>query len=214
MVTNAIDTSSSVSISFIVNKYDDIDGTTAAQSTPRGRLCFRDSDGRMVLPRTLAEAQKAVFPVDWHQPMNPGPYFAGVGWNGQTIYPFNDGSLGMQTTDFSLDPDQRYQTPFPVAILQYDVPLKMFGLPVASGNVCLAYDGGVYTYASGNYVGQITDFGLGTPVYVDYTTGNEGKITASGSAAGNTIVGFVERKEDFGTYTLTVKLKGRMALTS
>jgi hypothetical protein len=53
---------------------------------------------------------------------------------------------------------------------------------------------------------------VGSPVYPDYTTGNEGKLTVSGSAAGNTMVGTVVGMNIFGTNTITVKLKGTDAL--
>src|SRR6185295_3907365 len=104
-MADAINTGNPVDTTkFIVNKYDDIDGANANQETPRGRLAFRDSNGRMTLPRTLTEAKKAVFPIDWAKPLNPGPYFDGPGLNGQTINNWNDGSLGQQESDFELDP--------------------------------------------------------------------------------------------------------------
>lgn len=199
-------------VTFIVNKYDDIDGARVAQETPRGRLAFRDTDGRMVLPRNLTEAQKAVFPVDWVKPLNPGPYFDGPGLNGATLYPFSDGSLGAQENTFELDPDAAFSTPWPAAIKQYDTPPMFYNLPVTSGNKCLVYDEGTFTYGSGNYTGVSSDYNIGSKVYADYTSGNEGKITASGLVAGNTAIGVVVDKGTFGVNTLTVKMKGVAAL--
>jgi hypothetical protein len=212
-MADAINTGNPVDTTqFIVNKYDDIDGARVNQETNRGRFCFRDSNGRMTLPRTLTEAQKAAFPVDWPKPLNPGPYFTGPGLNGAQVLGWNDGSLGVQETDFELDPDSMYATPWPTGITQYDIPLMFYGLPVTSGNKALVFDGGTFTFGSGNYVGVSSDYSIGSKVYASYATGSEGKLTVSGAAAGNTVVGYVTDKDTFGTNTITVKLKGLAAL--
>jgi hypothetical protein len=214
-MTDAINSGNPVNTTkFIVNKYHDIDGSRANQETPRGRLAFRDTNGRMTLPRTITEAKKAVFPVDWPKPLNPPPYFDGPGLNGATLYPFSDGSLDASETEFALDPDAAFSTPWPAAIKQYDVPPMFYDLPVASGNKVLVFDEGTFTYGSGNYTGVSSDYNYGSVVFADYTSGNEGKITASGAAAGNTVVGTVVGKDIFGQNTLTVKLRGAAALTS
>jgi hypothetical protein len=214
-MADAINTGNPVSTTtFIVNKYHDIDGNEArvAVETPRGRLAFRDTNGKMQIPRTLTEAQKSVFPVDWAKPLNPGPYFDGPGLNGATLYPFNTGSLNDQENDFAIDPDTLFSTPWPAAIKQYDIPPMFYNLPVTSGNKCLVFDGGTFTYGSGNYSGVSSDYNIGSRVYADYTTGNEGKITASGGASGETVVGHVYQKDVFGVNSITVKLKGEAAL--
>lgn len=212
-MADAINTGNPVDTTqFIVNKYHDIDGARINQDTARGRFCFRDTNGRMTLPRTLAEAQEALFPVDWPKPLNPGPYFAGAGLNGTTFNPINDGSLGAQETDFALDPDTLYSTAWPAGITTYDIPLMFYGLPMTSGNKALVFDGGTFTFGSGSYVGVSSDYNLKSKVYVSYVSGNEGKLTVSGSAAGNTVVGYVVDKDTFGTNTITVKLKGLAAL--
>lgn len=204
---NPVDTTT-----FIWNKYDDIDGSRTNQETPRGRLAFRDSNNRMTLPRTLAEARRAFFPVDWGKPLNPGPYFKGRGLNGETVYPFNDGSLFEQENDFAMDPDQAYQTPWPVAITaEYDISPHFYNEPVGSGNKCLVLDGGTFTFGSGNYVGDPGSFGYNSLVYADYTAGNEGKLTVSGGAAGEAAVGHVVGRDIFGPNTITVKLRGTAA---
>lgn len=214
-MVDAINTGNPVSTTkFIVNKYDDIDGSRANQESPRGRLAFRDTDGRMTLPRDLTEAAKACFPIDHAKPLNPGPYFDGPGLNGTTLYPFNDGSLGNQENDFALDPDTAFTTPWPAAIKVYDIPPMFYDLPVESGNKVLVWDAGTFTYGSGNYTGVSSDFNYSSPVYADYTTGNEGKITVSGSAAANTVQGTVVGKDIFGQNTITVKLRGSAALVS
>lgn len=204
---------------FIVNKYDDIDGGRVAQETPRGRFAFRDAaTNKLTLPRNLAEAQKAVWPVDWAKPLNPGPYFLnGNGLNGTTLYPFNDGSLNEQENDFAIDPDTLYTTPWPAAVgPTYELPPALYNKPIPSGAMCLVYDGdATFTFGSGAYVGQKEAYSYGSKVYVDYTTGNEGKLTVSGSAAGNTVVGIVVNKllfGDPGNDTITVKIKGTDAL--
>jgi hypothetical protein len=212
-MTDAINTGNPVDTTqFIVNKYSDIDGARLNQETARGRFAFRDTNGRMTLPRTLTEAKLAVFPVDWPKPLNPGPYFTGPGLNGVTVNYWNDGSLGQQETDYELDPDKAFVANWPTGITQYDIPLMFYGLPMTSGNKALVFDGGTFTFGSGAYTGVSSDFSLGSRVYADYTTGNEGKLTVSGSAAGNTTVGFVIDKGTFGTNTITVKLKGLAAL--
>jgi hypothetical protein len=166
----------------------------------------------MTLPRNLTEAKKAVFPVDWAKPLNPPPYYDGAGLNGSTVYPFNDGSLDNQENDFVLDPDLLFQTPWPVGIKEYPLPPAFYDLPVTSGNKVLAYDEGTFTYGSGNYTGVSSDFGIGSLVYTDYSSGNEGKITVSGTVAGNTVVGHVVNKGVFGQNTITVKLRGTAAV--
>lgn len=211
-MVDAINTGNPVKSTFIVNKYADIDGARAAQETPRGRLCFRDTNGRMTLPTTLAMARKAVFPVDWAKPLNPGPYFDGPGLNGQTLYSVNDGSLNEQEGDFLLDPDIGFQTPWPAAIKEYDLPPHLYNLPVTSGNKVLVYDEGTFTFGSGNYSGIINDFAPGSLIYADYSSGNEGKITVSGLVAGNTAIGHVTQVDVFGKNTVTVKMKGHNAL--
>jgi hypothetical protein len=198
---------------FKVNKYDDIDGSRVNQETARGRLCFRDTNGRMTLPRTLTEARKAVFPVDWAKPLNPGPYYLGAGLNGAQVLGINDGSLNEQESDFTLDMDQAYSTPWPTGITQYDLPPALYNVAVVSGNKALVYDGGTFTFASGAFTDIINAYGIGSALYTDYTTGNEGKLTVSGSVAANTVVGHVVDMNVFGANTITVKLKGRNALT-
>lgn len=211
---NAINTGNPVGTTkFIVNKYDDIDGSRASQDTPRGRLCFRDTNGRMTLPRSITEARRAVFPVDWAKPLNPPPYFDGAGLNGSQLYPFNDGSLDNQESGFKLDPDLAFTIPWPAAVKQYDLPPALYDLPVTSGNKVLVYDEGTFTYGSGNYTGVSSDYTIGTPVYAAYTAGDEGKITTSGLAAGNTAVGTVVNKDVFGQNTITVKTRGVAALS-
>jgi hypothetical protein len=165
----------------------------------------------MVLPTTQAEAQIAVFPVDWAKPLNPPPYYDGPGLNGATLYAQNDGSLNEQESDFLLDPDLGFQVPWPAGIKEYDLPPALYNLPVTSGNKVLVYDEGTFTYGSGNYSGVISDFTRGSLIYTDYTAGNEGKITVSGALSG-TSVGIVTMVDTFGTNTVTVKLKGHNAL--
>lgn len=214
-MADAINTGNPVDTTkFIINKYHDIDGSRANQETPRGRLAFRDTNGRMTLPRTLTEAKKAVFPIDWVKPLNQGPYFDGPGLNGATLYPFNDGSLDNQVTDFDMDPDVAFTTPWPAAVKQYDIPPMFYDLPVTSGNKVLVFDEGEFTYGSGNYSGVSSDYNFGSLVYANYTSGNEGKITVSGGASGENAVGHVIGKGIFGVNTITVKLRGAAAVTS
>lgn len=213
-MVNAINTGNPVKSTFIVNKYADIDGgnAVAAVETPRGRLCFRDSNGKMQIPRTITEARKAVFPVDWAKPLNPGPWFDGPGLNGNPIYGVNNGSMSEQANDFTIDPDAAFTTPWPAAFKQYEVYPALYNLPVTSGNKVLVYDEGTFTYGSGNYSGVISDFNVGSQIFADYTTGNEGKITVSGAATGASSIGVVTMLNQFGQNTVTVKLKGHNAL--
>ena len=210
-MADAINTGNPTTPIFIVNKYEDIDGSRVSHETPRGRLCFKDSNGRMTIPRTAAEAAKAVFPVDWAKPLNPPPYYEGPGLNGALPNAFDDGSLDAQENSFTIDMNSAYVANWPVAFKTYDVPPAFLNIPVTSGNKCLAFDEGVFTYTSGNYVGTLADYTIGNPVYVATgtaaTTG--GMLTASGSGSN---VGHVYSKEVFGTGTLTVKLKGHAAL--
>lgn len=211
-MVDAINTGNPVKNTFIVNKYDDIDGSRVNQSTPRGRLCFRDSNNRMTLPRTITEARLAVFPVDWAKPLNPPPYYDGAGLNGSQVYSANDGSLDNQESAFYIDPDVAFSIPWPTGIKEYDLPPALYDLPVTSGNKALVYDAGTFTFCSGNFVGSILDYSYNSAVYASYTSGNEGKITVSGGAGGNTAVGRVVGLNDFGPDTITVKLKGTAAL--
>lgn len=196
---------------FIVNKYDDIDGSRTNQETPRGRFCFLDTNGRMTLPRTTTEAAKAVFPVDWAQPLNPPPYFEGAGLNGALPNPISDGSLDAQENDYSLGFLQNFVAGTGVpAYKTYDIPPMEYDLPVTSGNKCLVWDGGTFTYGSGNYIGNITQYAIGQRVYADVSSGNEGKPTYA--ASGTTVVGVVTQRDTFGPGTLTIKTKGSSAL--
>lgn len=211
-MANAINSGNPVPVvQFIVNKYDDISGSRVNQETPRGRLCFIDTNGRLTLPRTFTEAKKAVFPVDWPKPLNPAPYFDGPGLNGAPPYGFSDGSLDAQESTFTLDPDLAYQTPWPVGVKQYDLPPHLYGLPVTSGNKALYYDEGVFTYGSGNFVGAPGDYSPGALVYAAYSTGNEGKIALTSSGV-TSPVGVVEQVETFGDWTITVRMRGVAAL--
>lgn len=213
-MADAITTYNSVPSTFVVNKYDDIDRSITNQDTPRGRLCFRDTNNRMTLPRTLTEAKKAVYPVDHGKPLNGPPYFDGVGLNGQLPNSFSDGSFDASTNTYALDPNLAFLANWPVGYKIYDIPPLFYNLPVVSGNRVLVYDEGTFTYGSGNYVGVPSDYGNTSLVYTDYTAGNEGKLTASGAVAGNTVVGVVTMKDVFGQNSITVKLKGLAALTS
>ena len=206
-MADAILTVNRVQTLFVVNKYDDIDGSRVNQETPRGRLAFRDTNGFMTLPRNAGEADKSMYPVDWGKPLNPPPYFDGPGLNGSSLYPFNDGSKGASESDFSMDPDLLYQTPWPAAIKVYELPPALYGLPVTSGNKCLVYDEGTFTYGSGNYTGYIENYVIGSLIYAAFAGGDEGKIsyTANGvSKAAGVVVGL----EIFGAKTVTVKTKG------
>lgn len=212
-MADAINTGNPVpTTKFIVNDYEDIKGGRVNQETPRGRLGFLDTNGRFTLPRTLTEARKAVFALDWPKPLNPAPYFEGAGLNGAPPYGLSDGSLNAQESDFSLDPDQNFQTPWPVGYVTYDIPPMFLNVNVTSGNKVLVFNGGTFTFGSGAYSGVSSDYTRGFPVYSDYISGNEGKLTVSGSAAANTVVGSVWDKDVFGQNTITVLLKGHRAL--
>lgn len=210
-MVDAINTGNPVPFTkFIVNKYDDIDGSRVNQETQRGRLCFRDANGRMTLPRTAAEAAKAAFPVDWAKPLNPPPYYDGPGLNGQLPNAFNDGSLNSQESEFDISFINNFTAGVWPGVKEYDIPPHFYDLPVTSGNKCLVYDEGTVTYGSGNYVGFINDYSIGQKLYAAFDSGNEGKLTYA--ASGTSAVAVVVQKETFGPSTLTVKLKGTAAL--
>lgn len=211
-MADAINTGNPVNTTkFIWNKYEDIDGSRANQESPRGRLAFRDTNGRMTLPRTATEAAKAVYPIDWAKPLNPPPYFEGAGLNGSLPNAFNDGSQDNQETDFALSPlTQFVDGGWPAAYKTFDIPPQFYDLPVTSGNKVLVLDGGTFTYGSGNYFGDITNYFIGRRVYSHYDAGQEGKPTYSSS--GTTVVGVVVNRDVFGPGTLTIKFKGTDAL--
>jgi len=206
-MVDAINTINRVQTLFVVNKYDDIDGSRVAQETPRGRFCFRGADGRMHTPTTGGESDLAMYPVDWAKPLNPPPYFDGPGLNGSTLYPFDDGSMDASESTFSMDPDLLYQTPWPAAIKVYELPPALYGLPVTSGNKCLVYDEGTFTYGSGNYTGYINDYVIGSAVYAGNGAGDEGKLSYTTNGATKS-VGTIVNLEVFGAKTVTVKTKG------
>ena len=208
-MADAINTGNPVNTTkFIVNKYVDIDGARVNQDTPRGRLCFRDTNGRMTLPRDTTEAAKAVYPVDWAKPLNPPPYFDGPGLNGQLPNAINDGSLNNQENSFTLGYLQAFTDGgWPAAYKTYDIPPQFYDLPVTSGNKCLVFDEGTVTFGSGNYIGNITQYAIGQRVYADVSgAANYGKPTYASS--GTTVVGIVTQRDTFGPGTLTIKLKG------
>ena len=207
-MADAINTGNPVPFTkFQVNKYDDIDGSRVNQDTHRGRLCFRDANGRMTLPRSAAEAAVSVYPVDWAKPLNPGPYYEGAGLNGALPNAFDDGSLDSQENSFDISFVNAFTAGgWPAAYKQYDIPLMFLDLPVTSGNKCLVFDEGTFTYGSGNYIGVITNYSIGQKVYAAFDAGNEGKLTYA--ASGTTVLGIVTQRETFGAGTLTVKLGG------
>lgn len=212
-MADAINTGNPVSTTqFIVNKYADIDGGPArvSQETPRGRFCFRDTNGRMTLPRTATEAALAVYPVDWAKPLNPPPYFDGPGLNGGLPNDFNDGSLDNQESGFNISLINNYVNGIYAGHREFDIPPQFYDLPVTSGNKCLVYDMGTVTYGSGNYVGVINNYAIGQRVYVAFDAGNQGKL--SYAASGTTVAAIVVQRDTFGPGTLTVKLKGTSAL--
>jgi len=212
-MADAINTGNPVpTTKFIVNDYEMIRGGRANQETPRGRLGFLDSNGRFTLPRSLAEAKKAVFALDWPKPLNPGPYFEGPGLNGAPPYGWSDGSFNSQENSFSIDPDANYNANWPVGYVTYDVPPMFLNVNVTSGNKVLVFDGGTFTYGSGAYTGVSSDYAIGAQVFAEYVTGGEGKLTTSGTLAGNTVQGHVFQKDTFGQNTITVILKGHRAL--
>lgn len=210
-MADAINTGNPTQATFLVNKYDDIDGKRVNAETPRGRLCFISSNGRMSLPTSAAEALKAVFPVDWAKPLNPPPYWEGPGLNGALPNALNDGSLDNQQTDFEIDINNGFVANWPVGYKQYDLPPALYNLPVTSGNLALVYDEGTFTFGSGNYYGVSSDYTIGAAVWTAFgtITTTAGMLTASGSGAS---VGRVVQKDTFGQNTITVKLKGTDAL--
>jgi len=210
-MVDAINTVNRVQTLFVVNKYDDIDGSRVAQETPRGRFCFRGADGRMHLPASAGEADLSMYPVDWAKPLNPPPYFDGAGLNGETLYPFDDGSKDSSESTFLMDPDLAYQTPWPAAIKVYELPPALYGIPVTSGNKCLVYDEGTFTYGSGNYTGYIGDYAIGSVVYAGNGATDGGKLSYTANGASVT-VGVVVGLEIFGAKTVTVKTKGTNGL--
>jgi len=210
-MADAITTGNPVSTTkFIVNKYEDIQGGRVNQETPRGRLAFIDTNGRFSLPQSSGDAAKAAFVIDWPKPLNPAPYFDGPGLNGSPPYPFSDGSTETSENTFTLDPDQAFQTPWPAAYVVYNVPPMVYGFPVTSGNKCLAFDGGTFTFGSGNYVGTLANYAYGAPIYAAYGSGTEGMVTHN--SGGTTVFGRVFQKNVFGPDTLTVIMKGVDAL--
>jgi hypothetical protein len=212
-MANAIDTGNPVKPKFIVNKYDDIGGSRVSQSTPRGAFCFLDTTGKMTLPRTAAEANKAVTPVDWAKPLNPGPYFNNAnGLNGSPLEPFSNGSLETSETTFTMDPDVAYNVDWPGSFVVYEVPPLFYNLPVPSGAKCLVYNGeAVVTYGSGQYVGLVTDFAIGAKVYASVESGKNGLATVTASGA-TVAVGIVVGRGDFGDSTITIETRGKSAI--
>lgn len=209
-MADAINTGNPVNTTkFIVNKYDDIDGSRVNQETPRGRFCFRDSNGRMTLPRTAAEAALAVYPVDWAKPLNPPPYADGPGLNGTLPGALNDGSLDNQENDFNIAYLNNFTPGISPAFKLYDIPPMFYDLPVTSGNKCLVWDEGTFTYGSGNYVGTVSEYSIGQRVYSDFSSGNEGKFTYASS--GTTVIGVIVERETYGPGTLTIKTRGTAA---
>ena len=213
-MADAISTGNPVKMQFNVNKYDDIGGSRVSQLTGRGRFCFIDTTGYMTLPRTFAEANKAVIPVDWAKPLNPGPYFnTGDGLNGSTFNPFSDGSLGSQESGFAINPDTAFSAAWPAAITVYDVPPLFYNVAVPSGAKCLTYNGeAVVTYGSGNYDGYITDYALGSKVYASLTAGKLGCVAPVAASGVTVAIGVVLSKGVFGDQTLTITTRGLSAI--
>jgi hypothetical protein len=90
-----------------------------------------------------------------------------------------------------------------------------YDLPVTSGNKVLVFDGGTFTYGSGNYTGVSSDYQLLDHLY-SQTIPQVMRVSQPYLVMllPNTVMGTVVGKDIFGTNTITVKLRGNAAVTS
>jgi hypothetical protein len=174
-----------------INKFTDIRGVVANVDIAEGRMCViaanafssgynfgsRTDLPGVQFPANAADASNAKFVVTWRVPDQSLPMYLpepSVPWSLRRGF------------------DRTANLPLTGATVYLTWPGQQHGVTIPSGQICLAFGGGVFTFPSGSYVGSSNIQAAGAPVSVVSMLGaaaNIGKPYYSTSG----IVGYVER---------------------
>lgn len=174
-----------------INKFTDIRGVIANVDIPEGRMCLiaanAFTDGHnfgsrldlpgVKLPTTATEGGLAKLVVTWRVPDQTLPMYLpepSVPWSLRRGF------------------DRVTNLPLTGTTVHLTWPGQKHGITIPSGQICLAFGGGVFTFPSGSYVGTSSIQVPGATVSVVSTAGvagDAGKPYYSTSG----IVGYVER---------------------
>lgn len=172
-----------------INKFTDIRGVVANVDIAEGRMCRiaanAFSDGHnfgsrtdlpgVALPTTAAEGALARFVVTWRVPDQSLPMYLpepSVPWSLRRGF------------------DRTSNLPLTGTTVHLTWPGQKHGVVIPSGQICLAFGGGVFTFPSGHYVESADIHTPGASVSVVAAAGaNRGKPYYSTSG----VVGYVER---------------------
>jgi hypothetical protein len=173
-----------------INKYTDIRGVVANEDIPEGRMGFITAnaftDGYnfgsrtdlpgVSLPTSDAEAALSKFVITWRVPDQSLPMYLpepSVPWSLRRGF---GGAANLPLTGTTV---------------HLTWPGQKHGVTIPSGQLCLAFAGGSFTFPSGHYVDSADIRIVGNPVSVEGTDGgaDQGKPEYSVTQ----VVGYVER---------------------
>lgn len=172
-----------------INKYSDIRGVVANEDIVEGRMCYITtnafSDGYnfgsrtelpgVSLPTSAAQAELSKFVVTWRVPDQSLPMYIPeprVPWSLRRGF------------------DRTANLPLSSTTIHLTWPGQKHGVTIPSGQLCLAFAGGSFTFPSGHYVDSADIRVVGNPVSVQHAAGaDRGKPEYSTSE----VVGYVER---------------------
>ncbi len=174
-----------------INKFTDIRGVVANVDLVEGRMvriaanAFTDGHNfgsrldlpGVQLPADAAEAALAKFVVTWRVPDQSLPMYIpepSVPWSLRRGF------------------DRVSNLPLTSTTVHLTWPGQKHGITIPSGNICLAFGGGVFTFPSGSYVGSSSIQAPGASISVVSSVGvagDAGKPYYSTSG----VVGYVER---------------------
>lgn len=173
-----------------INKFTDIRGVVANEDIVEGRMCYITSNSfpagynfgsrldlpGVSLPDSAAEGALSKFVVTWRVPDQSLPMYLpepSVPWSLRRGF------------------DRTANLPLTSTTVHLTWPGQKHGQTIPSGQICLAFGGGVFTFPSGHYIGTSSIQVPGAPVavYGGVTAADKGKPYYSTSG----VVGYVER---------------------
>ena len=172
-----------------INKFTDIRGVVANVNIAEGRMCYITANAftsgynfgsrldlpGVSLPTTASGAALSRFVVTWRVPDQTLPMYLpepSVPWSLRRGF------------------DRTTNLPLTSTSVHLTWPGQQHGVTIPSGQVCLAFAGGVFTFPSGHYVKSANIQAVGAPVSVQHAGGvDRGKPEYSVTE----IVGYVER---------------------
>lgn len=173
-----------------INKFTDIRGVVANVDMAEGRMCYITTNAfssgynfgsrldlpGVSLPNSAAQGALSRFVVTWRVPDQTLPMYLpepSVPWSLRRGF------------------DRVTNLPLTGTTVHLTWPGQKHGIVIPSGQICLAFGGGVFTFPSGHYVGSVNIQapGASVSVYGGVTTADKGKPYYSTSG----VVGYVER---------------------